>query len=243
MPAPLAVWRLVRAVGVGLHGLATVGWRFPRLDAPARHACIAAWSRAMLRALGLRLVVHGMLPSSGAALIVANHVSWLDVMAIHAVCPRARFVSKADVRGWPVLRRLVDAAGTIYLERERRRDARRVLHEIASALEGGDTVAVFPEGTTGRGPEPLPFHANLLQAAVAAAAPVVPVALRYADAAARFSRAAKFVGDVSLAQSLWRLARGRGLVVHVTVLPAVATAGAERRELAALLRRQIGDAL
>jgi 1-acyl-sn-glycerol-3-phosphate acyltransferase len=71
--------------------------------------------------------------------------------------PRARFVSKADVQRWPLVNRLVDAAGTLYIEREKRRDALRVVHQMAQALQSGDTVAVFPEGTTGEGHGCCPF--------------------------------------------------------------------------------------
>jgi 1-acyl-sn-glycerol-3-phosphate acyltransferase len=237
-----AAWRLARAVVHGLHGLAVVLWRFPSLDDAGRHARIAWWAAGMLRALGLRLDVRGTFrPAS--KLVVANHVSWLDIMAIHAVCPQARFVSKADVRHWPLVNRLVDAAGTLYLEREKRRDALRVVHQMAEALTAGQTVAVFPEGTTSDGQRLLPFHANLLQAAIATATPVQPVALRYADATHAVSPAAEFTGDTTLAQSLWRLACGDGLVVHVRVLPATGSAHADRRALAELVRQSIAEAL
>ncbi|WP_442863089.1 lysophospholipid acyltransferase family protein [Calidifontimicrobium sp. SYSU G02091] len=237
-----AAWRLARAVVHGLHGLAVVLWRFPWLDAAGRHARIAWWAAGMLRALGLRLDVQGTFRPA-AKLIVANHVSWLDIMAIHAVCPQARFVSKADVRHWPLVNRLVDAAGTLYLEREKRRDALRVVHQMADALAAGQTVAVFPEGTTSDGHGLLPFHANLLQAAIATATPVQPVALRYADATHAVSPAAEFTGDTTLAQSLWRLACGEQLTVHVRVLPATGSAHADRRALAELVRQSIAEAL
>ena len=118
---------------------------------------------------------------SRATLVTANHVSWLDIAAVHAVCPQARFVSKADVRHWPLLGWLIGAVGTLFIERERKRDAMRVVHQMAESLIAGDVVAVFPEGTTGDGRALLPFHANLLQAAIAAEAPVQPVALRYTE--------------------------------------------------------------
>lgn len=235
-------WRLLRAVLHGLHGIAIVLLRFPRLDAAARHARIAWWSAKMLRMLGLELRVGGSF-RPGAKLVVANHVSWLDIMAIHAVCPEARFVSKAEVRHWPLVNRLVDSAGTLYIEREKRRDALRVVHQMAEALQAGQTVAVFPEGTTGPGPGLLPFHANLLQAAIATATPVQPVALRYADAHGPFSASAQFLGETTLAQSLWMLARGEQMVVHVDVLVAEGTAHADRRLLAERLRDEIGHRL
>ena len=235
-------WRLCRAVLHGLHGVAVVLVRFPVLDAAARHARIAWWSAKMLRMLGMELRVQGGF-RPGAKLIVANHVSWLDIMAIHAACPEARFVSKAEVRHWPLVSRLVDSAGTLYIERDKRRDALRVVHQMAEALEAGQTVAVFPEGTTGPGPTLLPFHANLLQAAIATATPVQPVVLRFADAHGPFSASAQFLGETTLAGSLWMLACGERLVAHVEVLPAEGTAHADRRALAGRLRDEMASRL
>jgi 1-acyl-sn-glycerol-3-phosphate acyltransferase len=104
-------------------------------------------------------------------------------------------------------------------------------------------VAVFPEGTTGAGRELLPFHANLLQAAIATATPVQPVCLRYADAHQPFSPSVEYVGPTTLMQSLWRVACARGLRVQVELLPAVTSAHADRRALAAYLRDLIAARL
>jgi 1-acyl-sn-glycerol-3-phosphate acyltransferase len=237
-----AVWRLVRVVLHGLHGLAIVMLVFPRLGAEARQRRIAWWSRRVFERFGARLDVVGSF-RPGAKLLVANHVSWLDIMAVHAVCPQARFVSKADVKSWPLIGRLVAAADTLYIVRERTRDALRVVHEMATALKQGDTVAVFPEGTTSLGHDLLPFHANLLQAAIATETPVQPVALRFSDARHEVSPAADYTGDVSLARSLWMLACAEGLVVRVQALPARSVAHADRRALAVLLRQDIRQAL
>ena len=240
---PLAAWRLLRSVVHGVHGLTIVLLRFHSIDAAQREAYIQWWATKMLRTMGIALRVEGT-PRAGGTLMVLNHVSWLDIMAVHAVCPRARFVSKADVRQWPLVSRLVDAAGTLYLERERKRDALRVVHVMASALTAGEIVAVFPEGTTSDGRALLPFHANLLQAAIATGAPVQPVALRFSDRYdAVMSRAIEFVGETTLLQSLWRVAGGDDVVVRVQLLPTVATAGAERRALSESLRARIGLAL
>lgn len=237
-----AVWRLLRCLLHGLHGLAIVLLRFPSLGRAARRQRIAWWAGKLLRQLGLDLRVEGAF-RPGAKLIVANHVSWLDIVAVHAQCPEARFVSKADVQHWPLVGRLVAAADTLYIERERRRDALRVVHQMAEALKAGDTVAAFPEGTTGDGATLLPFHANLLQAAIATATPVQPVALRYADAQHAFSPAAQWLGQTTLAGSLWKLACAERLVVHLHVLEAQGSRHADRRSLAVLLRSRIGEAL
>jgi 1-acyl-sn-glycerol-3-phosphate acyltransferase len=235
----VGVWRLLRVLAHGMHGLAIVLWRFPRYDAPQRQERIRWWSGKLLRLMGLALHVGGVAPRSGAKLVVANHVSWLDIAAIHAVMPEAHFVSKADVKGWPLIGPLVAGAGTLFIEREKKRDALRVVHQMADALKAGDTVAVFPEGTTGEGLPLLPFHANLLQAAVATATPVQPVLLRYSDTRHALSPLVTFVGDTTLAQSFWRIVCARGLAVEVRVLLPQGTAHADRRALAEHLRQTL----
>ena len=234
--------RLARVLAHVLGGVAVALWRFPALDRAARLARVQRWAAGMLERVGVTLDARGT-PAEGGVLLVANHVSWLDIVAIHAACPRARFVSKSDVRHWPMLNRLVDAAGTLYLERERRRDAMRVVHHMGEALAAGDAVAVFPEGTTGEGVPPLPFHANLLQAAIATGVPVQPVVLRFSAPGAAFSPAVAYVGDTTLAGSLWRVACAEGLTAHVRFLSPRAVAGSERRALAADLRARIEAAL
>jgi 1-acyl-sn-glycerol-3-phosphate acyltransferase len=231
-------WRLLCALLHALQGLLVVLLLFPHLGRDERRERVREWSRRMLRRLGLRLVVHGAL-RPGAKMLVANHISWLDVMVVHALCPEARFVAKAEVRRWPLVHRLADAADTLYIERAHKRDALRVVHQCADALRAGDTVAAFPEGTTGPGHELLPFHANLLQAAIAVGAPLQPLALRYADRHQAVSASAPWIGATTLAQSLWRLALAEDLTVHLCVLAPRATLHAERRHLSAKLRQDI----
>jgi 1-acyl-sn-glycerol-3-phosphate acyltransferase len=237
----LAAWRLLRATLHVLHGMAVMT-RFPHLTALQRHERIRWWASGLLRVMGLTVEVSGT-PRPGATLIVANHVSWLDIAAIHAAAPHARFVSKADVLSWPLLGWLIKNAGTLFIERERKRDALRVVHAVAASMQAGETVAVFPEGTTGAGPDLLPFHANLLQAAVATATPVQPVVLRFDDATGRFCEAAQYIGDTTLLQSLWRVASARRMTVKVQVMPPMSTEHADRRLLAEHLREVMGQRL
>jgi len=237
-----AAWRLLRCVVHGLHGLAIVLLRFGALDAVRRHARIQWWSAKMLRLMGIAMQVEGRV-HEGGTLLVANHISWLDITALHAVVPQARFVSKADIQSWPLVSRLADAADTLYLQRERKRDALRVVHVVAQALTAGQLVAVFPEGTTSDGHALLPFHANLLQAAIATGTPIQPVALRFSDARERISSAVEFVGATTLVESLWRVARAERLVVHVTLLPVRPSADVDRRGLSQALRDDIAAQL
>ena len=242
MRALVGVWRLLRVVVHVAHGMAIVALRFRWLDAVQRQRRIGWWSRGLLQAIGVRLVVDGEF-RAGANLLVANHVSWLDIAALHAVCPRARFVSKADVRHWPLLGWLIGAVGTLFIERERKRDALRVVHQVADALRAGQVVAVFPEGTTGDGRALLPFHANLLQAAIASETPVQPVALRYCEPGLDWSPAVSWLGATTLVHSVWAIACARGVQVQVCALPARASAHADRRALAQRLHDDIALAL
>ena len=242
MRSGLGAWRLLRTVVHLLHGIAVMALRFPLLDTKGRQERIGWWSAGLLRSLGVTLQASGA-PRPGAKLVVANHVSWLDIAAIHATCPEARFVSKADVLRWPLLGWLIRGAGTLFIERERKRDALRVVHQMAASLQAGETVAVFPEGTTTLGPDLLPFHANLIQAAIATATPVQPVALRFDEPGQRFSLAVTYVGDTTMLQGMWRVACSRELRVRVQWLTAQASAHADRRALAERLRAMLQDAV
>ena len=242
MRAPIAVWRLLRLSLHILHGLALIALRFDSLAKPQRQHYIQWWSRKTLRLLGVELQLRGQ-GRPGAKLVVANHVSWLDIAAMHAVLPEARFVSKAELKHWPIVGMLVVGVNTLFIERSSKRDALRVVHQTAEALQAGDTVAVFPEGTTGPGPEPLPFHANLLQAAIATEMPIQPVVLRWHEPGERFSTTARFVGDMTLVRSLWSVASARGLAIEIQILSAHNSAHADRRALAEHLRSEIAQAL
>jgi 1-acyl-sn-glycerol-3-phosphate acyltransferase len=143
--------------------------------------------------------------------MVCNHISWLDILVIHAT-RHCRFVSKSELREWPLIGTLATGAGTLYIERENRKDALRMVKEMALALKDGGVLAVFPEGTTGDGIDLLPFHANLIQSAIHADAPIQPLALQFIDAKThQISMAAKFIGDDTLLGSIWSTLNARGL--------------------------------
>ena len=241
MRAPVVVWRLLRTVAHALRGWWTIRTRFPRIDQDERDALVTEWARAMLRILGVELRVQGEPAAHGPMLFVCNHISWLDILVIHAA-RHCRFVSKADVKHWPLVGTLATGAGTLYIERESRRDAMRVVHHMTAALRAGDVLAVFPEGTTSAGEDLLPFHANLMQSAISAEAPVQPMALAYIDpATGALSQAARYVGDDSLAWSLWQTLGARGLRAVVRFgLPGPAL-GRDRRTWALALREEVAQ--
>jgi 1-acyl-sn-glycerol-3-phosphate acyltransferase len=238
--------RSLRALAGILHALvhALGGWLtitllFPRWDQQRRNATVQAWSQRMLRILGIPLHVEGAAPVEGPVLLVANHLSWLDILVMHAA-RHCRFVSKSDVKHWPLIGTLATGGGTLYIEREKRRDAMRVVHHMAESLKAGEIVAVFPEGTTGDGRELLPFHGNLVQAAISAHVPVQPVALRFVDrASGKDSGEPLYLGNDTLLSSLWRTLAGRPFVAHVRFGEPQVANGRDRREWAHDLREAV----
>ncbi len=242
MSAIVHRYRLFRLALHLAEGVATAFLAFPFLPARGREWLIRAWSRRLLRILGVRLVVEGALPEGGNVMVVSNHVSWVDIFLLLAIRP-LRFVSKADVRGWPVVGWLVAQAGTLFLERGKRSDAARVNRHIGDVLAAGGRVAFFPEGTTTDGGEVRHFHASLLEPAVLAHATVQPVALRYRRTDGRPSRAPAYDGDITLMQTLEAMAAERAVVAEVRFLPPLTSAGHGRRELAQQAERAIRASL
>lgn len=238
--------RLLRLLATVLHligGALLVLLFFPCLDRAARGRIVRAWARACLALQGIELSVEGRPPAScGGFLLVANHVSWLDVWLIHSQCP-CRFVAKAEVRDWPLLGWLAARTGTLFIARERRHQAARLAQALASALAEDDCVALFPEATTSDGTSVRPFHAALFEAAIVSGRPIRPVALAYLDEAGRIDASVAFVGDTSLWQSYWRLAGRARIRARLVFLPVLASRGMERRALARTAENSIRAAL
>jgi len=223
----------LRAVALLLHvlgGILIALVCFGPLDQGRRNRIIGAWSRGVLRVCGARLAVAGAAPAPDLAatgiatgtngrVVVANHISWIDVFALDGAIP-CRFVAKSEIGRWPLLGWLVSLAGTLYIERGRRHAVAAINRTLREHLQRGETLALFPEGTTTNGSTVLPFHANLLAPAMDVSAPVWPVALRYTERG-RCSTAAAFDGDRTLLQSLWGTLTADGLVIELTFLPPI----------------------
>ena len=153
---------------------------------------------------------------------MANHVSWLDIFVINAAYPAA-FVSKAEIRQWPLFGWLAAKNDTVFLRRGSRGHAKIVNGEIAALLELGRHVALFPEGTTTDGSHVQNFHAALLQPAIDAGAPIQPLALAYRLPDGRYTRAAAYDGDLSLGESIAAIIAEQQIVARVRVAPALQT--------------------
>ena len=223
----------LRAVLFVLHivaGLALVLSVFPWCGLARRNRINRGWSRILVAICGARLVVDGEPIPPGiratgvehgslGRLVLANHVSWIDVFAINAATP-CRFVAKAEIGQWPLLGALVTRAGTLYIERGRRHAVASLNHKVRDHLNAGETIGVFPEGTTTDGSMLLRFHSNLLAPAVELGAPVWPLVLRYTDRGAP-SDVAAFIGDMGLVTSLVRILTASHLTIRITVLPMI----------------------
>jgi 1-acyl-sn-glycerol-3-phosphate acyltransferase len=235
----LGLWRALRTVYEVLGGWLTITFLFPRMTPLQREERVQRWARNMIARLGIGMEVRGTPAPAGPMMLVANHLSWLDILVMHAA-RYCRFVSKSDVKHWPLVGTLATGAGTLYIEREKRRDAMRVVHHMADSLRAGEVVAVFPEGTTGDGSGVLPFHANLIQAAISAGSPVQPVALRFVDLrTGDDSTAPLYLGDETLVGSIWRTVAGDPFKVIVTFGEPQHALGRDRRAWAADLRDEV----
>ncbi len=219
---------LVPHAGTGVMLAALV---LPWLRARQRDALIVAWSRMLLVVLGVRATVGAVPSVPGGALLVCNHVSWLDVFLIFTG-RRVHFVSKSEVRAWPVVGWLAGRAGTLFLERRRRADTLRVNTDMAALLRGGAWVAVFPEGTTSDGRILRRFLPSLLQPAIDLDCPVVPAALRYRTLDGAYSPAPAYIDRMSLWHSLMRIISAPGIRAELNFAEPVPPNG-RRRELAA----------
>ncbi len=235
--------RLIQALGclrIGLHllwGTLTVALIYPFIRESRKLWLKQRWSRQLLDILGVRLDAHltGVAPGS---LIVANHISWLDIYALNAARPMA-FISKSEVRRWPLIGWLAANTDSVFLNRGSRRHAKAVNVQISGLLNADKDVAMFPEGTTTDGTHLLNFHGALLQPAVDTGRPVQPVALSYLDADGCRSLVPAYIGETTLGESIAAILACRSLTVRLRPTPPLDAQTMQRRELAFAARGAI----
>ena len=235
---------IVRCLRLGLHllwAVLTVAIAYPFIRDARRLWLKQRWSRQLLEILGVRIdaQLSGVTPGS---LFVANHISWLDIYALNAARPLA-FVSKAEVRSWPLIGWLAAHADTLFLSRESRRQTKRVNVEMGDLLLAEKDVAIFPEGTTTEGTQLLHFHGALLQSAVDTGRPVEPVALSYYGGDGRRSVVPAYVGETTLSESIMAILTCGPLTVRLRPTPPLDPRIMTRRELAHAARGAIAFSL
>lgn len=235
------VVRLIRLFAHLVRGLLIVALLFPFADRLKQRRYIENWARRLLSVLAIDVEVRGELIEE-PALVVANHISWLDIFVLDAV--RAlRFVSKAEVARWPLIGRLATAAGTLYIKRQNRHAVSAIIGSAAMAFRSGDSVGIFPEGTTGEGHEVGPFHASLFAAALDSGSAIQPAAVAYLNETGERAQYAVYSGNTTLIESVLRIIAAQRTTAVLIFAPPIAPDSHTRRELASLSREAIRLAL
>lgn len=207
-----------------------------------RFAFARLWSKGFLRLLGIRVVVQGR-PLAPPTLLVANHVSWLDIILLMSVSSPV-FVAKAEMERWPILGPVCRALGTLFVARGEASATQYVASRAAFLLAQRRHVVVFPEGTTSSGEKVKLFYPRLFQPAIHARVPVQPVALTYpGPKEGRNHPLVPFVGDDELVKHIWRLLGAMHLRAVMTFCDPIATAGRPRRDLARKAQEAVMEAL
>ncbi|SEF60254.1 lysophospholipid acyltransferase family protein [Nitrosomonas ureae] len=216
---------------------------YPYFPLSIQRKLMQRWAGGLLSVLEIRLQCHGRLPTAEipCVLLAANHISWLDVCVLMAVCP-TRFVAKAEISRWPILGRLSRNVGTLFIERAKRADTLRINQRISEVLERGERVTVFPEGTTTDGTRLEHFHASLLQSAVTTDALLYPVAIRYRNSAGGICQEAVYA-ESSLVVSLQKILSQTRIDAELTFNSPISCGTKNRRELARLSEQAIADTL
>ena len=235
----LGIWRAFAVGFFSLVALAEISVTIPfvarseRLH--ARTAWLQHWSRFACRILGIRVTTRGSMPQSG--LLVCNHLSYLDVVVLSSIGPCV-FVAKRDVAAWPLFGWLAHAAGTIFVDRERRLASADVVDLVREAIAGGSLVVLFPEGTSSDGSTVLPFKSSLLESAVQLRCPVAAAAIEHALEDGSVADEVCYWGDMTLLPHLLNLFSKREIRSKCSFSLPKIRAG-DRKEIAAELREEI----
>jgi 1-acyl-sn-glycerol-3-phosphate acyltransferase len=217
---------------------------YPYLNEAKQRRTLKKWSRQLLAIFNIGIQIEGQQParSEGGYLIVANHVSWLDIFVLNAIHP-SRFIAKSEVRDWPIIGWLCQRTNTIFIERAVRQNAVAINQHASYLLGQGVSIGLFPEGTTTDGKQVGHFHSALIQPAIDAGVRLCPIALRYQDEEGERSSAAAFIGDTTLIQSIAKLLQSAHLNALVVFTPTLLATNENRRVLARSAQSAIAQAL
>jgi 1-acyl-sn-glycerol-3-phosphate acyltransferase len=234
-----------------IHAFGRAFWilwiKFPKLNREQKLHSIQQWSKDTLDVLGIRVIHETPVLHAKHAdvplLLVANHVSWVDALIIQSIQPSI-FVAKSEVKHWPVVGNIATGCGVVYVDRGSPSSARRMVDDVASALQHGYCVAGFPEGTSSEGSSVSLFHANLFEAAIHHQVEVLPLAIRYTNpSTGALCMRAAFIGDIGFVASLHQVMTATGIQAKVHVGEKLSPTGHSRRTLAHLSHRSVSQQL
>ena len=205
----------------------------------------------MLGIFNVRIVIHGHAPPSyqtaSNIMFVANHISWIDIHALNSIIP-TRFIAKSDIQNWPVFGYLARKSNVLFVSREKRQDAARIVKTTNRSLLDGDTLCLFPEGTTTDGTEIKPFKGSLIQGAIHANAVIWPIAIRYPRKDGTANIEVAYAGETTLMESIQQVLLQKQAVVELHFLAPINTAelpelDKDRRKLTSHIEHLIKDKL
>lgn len=240
----MVAWGLLRVVlHIGI-GLFVCGVYFPFATQARQGQFIRWWSAQIMKLFKIEVRVKGFVPSSRQpqALLVSNHVSWVDIFVINSL-EACHFVAKSDIRSWPLIGWLCEKGWTIFLARGKRTDVRRIYTGLVDRIKNGERVAFFPEGTTAEQGTVLAFHSNLFEAAIEAEVPILPFSVRYLNQHGELQHSVDYIGDTSFIESILMMLKGGKIIAEVSQMPMIASQDMHRRHLANAAREAVVQSL
>jgi 1-acyl-sn-glycerol-3-phosphate acyltransferase len=246
--------RYIRVLRIFLHtllGITLAALAFPFCSKMFKLQLIKWWCQHLLNIFNIQIVSHGYLPPSyqtaSNIMFVANHISWIDIHALNSIIP-TRFIAKSDIRSWPVFGYLAKKSNVLFISREKRQDAARIVHATHQSLLDGDTLCLFPEGTTTDGTEVKPFKSSIMQGAIHANAVIWPVAFRYPCKDGGINTLVAYAGEITLIESIQLVLQQKQIEVELHFLAPIATSelpeeDKDRRKLTLHIEHLIRDQL
>ncbi|NOT14065.1 MAG: 1-acyl-sn-glycerol-3-phosphate acyltransferase [Methylotenera sp.] len=230
-----------------LLGLVIAALIFPLLNSSIKARLIQWWCGRLLAAFNLRVKIVGNPPHYSHKfsnnMLIANHVSWADIHALNSVLP-LRFIAKSEIKHWPIFGYLVRCANTLFIDRNKKHEAKRTAEVVTACLLTGDNIGLFPEGTTTDGTVLKPFKSSLIQAAIEAKSMIWPVAIRYIKENGEINTAPAYAGETTLIDSMQQILRQKQPVIELHFLQAITAASFnDRRTLTLHIEGEIRQKL
>jgi 1-acyl-sn-glycerol-3-phosphate acyltransferase len=220
-------FRILRIAFHTLLGVILAAIAIPLASKQQKAKLIQWWCKHLLAAFNLRVISHGHVPAPDTplnnAMFVANHISWSDIHALNSIVA-VRFIAKSEIRNWPIFGYLVKSANTLFIDRSKKRDAKRTIDVALQSLQTGDTLCLFPEGTTTDGTLMQPFKSSLLQAAIEAQSTIWPVAIRYPHPNGGANIDVSYAGETTLLESMQKILSQKQPVIELHFLTPISLA-------------------
>lgn len=190
------------------------------------------WSKGLLKQFNIQMNIYGEQPDSSLSntMFLANHVSWVDIHALNSILP-LQFIAKSDINNWPIFGYLARKSGTIFINRSSRKDTSRIVETTAQHLTAGGNVGFFPEGTTTDGTSLGHFKSSIVQAAINANAPLLPVVIRYPLPDNGINTRMAYAGDIGFGESMMNILKLKSPVMELHFLDKIDTKSASRQAL------------